>query len=134
MTEYMEHILATKGHVVVCCAEGAAQDMIQAELERHEGPEPEDESGHPLLHDVGAWLKQKFKAGLKAGPGLGSGSSGSLASASAVLCCFTRPSALALPAGVSSCFNAAVACLGVAVTCDPAPGCCAAPRAALRRT
>ncbi|CAG9461691.1 unnamed protein product [Pedinophyceae sp. YPF-701] len=52
---YIEEVLATKGHCVICVAEGAGQDILADEAQ---GTDP---SGNPILEDVGAWLSQKIK-------------------------------------------------------------------------
>ncbi|KAI3436493.1 hypothetical protein D9Q98_005910 [Chlorella vulgaris] len=54
---YMETIMDKKGHCVLCVAEGAGQDMIEIN-----GEQGVDETGRPILKDVGHWLKRKLKA------------------------------------------------------------------------
>lgn len=60
---YMEDIINTKGHCVICAAEGAGQDLIRKEMQSSGVGDLDevDEHGNPLLHDIGSWLKSKFK-------------------------------------------------------------------------
>nr|GMD48598.1 ATP-dependent 6-phosphofructokinase 2 [Ipomoea batatas] len=58
LLEFLERRLKRSGHAVVVVAEGAGQDMIpRTESQRQE----RDESGNPVLLDVGAWLKAELK-------------------------------------------------------------------------
>ncbi|XP_031104092.1 ATP-dependent 6-phosphofructokinase 2 [Ipomoea triloba] len=59
LLEFLERRLKQSGHAVVVVAEGAGQDMLpRTESQRQE----RDESGNPVLLDVGAWLKAELKS------------------------------------------------------------------------
>ncbi len=57
----LERVLTRHGHAVVVAAEGAAQDLIDAQP----GP-PTDKSGNPRLKDVGAFLRDRISAHFQA--------------------------------------------------------------------
>ncbi|EFN58628.1 hypothetical protein CHLNCDRAFT_29926 [Chlorella variabilis] len=57
---YLENIIETKGHCVLCVAEGAGQEMVDCL-----GEQAMDITGRPILKDVGLWLKRKMKAYFK---------------------------------------------------------------------
>lgn len=71
---YLEEVLETKGHAVVCVAEGAAQELMAEEanvlIQAVSGPiaggfsSGADDGSDPELHDVGAWLKSAIKRNL----------------------------------------------------------------------
>jgi hypothetical protein len=48
-------VLDSKGHCVVCIAEGAGQDILDA------GEKATDASGNAILQDVGIWLRDEVK-------------------------------------------------------------------------
>ncbi|GAB4819008.1 hypothetical protein N2152v2_006054 [Parachlorella kessleri] len=53
LVAYLEHLLETRGHVVICIAEGTAQDLI-----------PEDftsSTTYPEMRDAGVWLKKELR-------------------------------------------------------------------------
>ena len=50
---YIEKVLAKKGHVVICCAEGCLQSGP-------EGSSEVDASGNPILKDAGKWLRNEI--------------------------------------------------------------------------
>lgn len=54
LTAYVKKIMDRKGHCVVCVAEGAGQDMMQA-------AGGTDASGNPILQDIGCYLRDHFK-------------------------------------------------------------------------
>ncbi|KAK9808540.1 hypothetical protein WJX73_006509 [Symbiochloris irregularis] len=54
LTEYIVKVMDRKGHAVVCVAEGAGQDMMQAKGGT-------DASGNPILQDIGTYLRDHFK-------------------------------------------------------------------------
>ncbi|EIE26511.1 phosphofructokinase family protein [Coccomyxa subellipsoidea C-169] len=47
---YLDKVLESRGHAVVCLAEGAGQGELGT-----------DASGNPILQDVGVWMKQELK-------------------------------------------------------------------------
>nr|QKY14905.1 6-phosphofructokinase 5 (PFK5) [Polytomella parva] len=53
--KYLEGVLRTKGHCVVCVAEGAGQDLLA------DGGHNTDASGNPILKDVGLWMRSEMK-------------------------------------------------------------------------
>lgn len=56
--EFLEQRLRENGHAVLVVAEGAGQNLIpRTESEK----EQKDESGNPILLDVGHWLKSELK-------------------------------------------------------------------------
>ena len=59
LIEYVAKTLDKKGHVVICVAEGAGQDVLGAESIGA------DASGNPILKDIGTFLRDTFKARLK---------------------------------------------------------------------
>ena len=61
---YIDRQLNKKGHVVICVAEGAGQDML-AKSGTHQGF---DASGNPILQDVGTYLRQAIRATLEVMP------------------------------------------------------------------
>jgi len=56
---YIEKVLAAKGHVVMCVAEGAGQDILAT------GDQKSDASGNPILKDAGLWLRSEVKRHFK---------------------------------------------------------------------
>jgi 6-phosphofructokinase 1 len=56
---FMEKVLEQKGHMVICMAEGAGQELVDG------GDHQKDASGNPILKDVGVWLKGKIKQQFK---------------------------------------------------------------------
>ncbi|EFJ49706.1 phosphofructokinase family protein [Volvox carteri f. nagariensis] len=60
LLRYLEGVIKNKGHCVVCVAEGAGQDLLE-----DGGQLGTDASGNPILKDIGAFLKEKFKAYFK---------------------------------------------------------------------
>ncbi|MEW5303819.1 MAG: hypothetical protein WDW36_006474 [Sanguina aurantia] len=54
--EHVARCIEAKGHCVVCLAEGAGQDLIQDSTSLGT-----DQSGNPILEDIGLFLKNKFK-------------------------------------------------------------------------
>ena len=61
LMSYIDRQLNKKGHVVICVAEGAGQDML-AKSGTHQGF---DASGNPILQDVGTYLRQAIRAKLE---------------------------------------------------------------------
>ena len=61
---YLERVLETKGHAVVCVAEGAGQDI----LDDHSNGAT-DASGNPILQDIGLFMRDRLKAHFKGVPG-----------------------------------------------------------------
>lgn len=59
LLDHLGRLLEDRGHVVVCVAEGAGQDLLFEDGE----PRPCDEAGNPILRDIGAFLKKVFKSG-----------------------------------------------------------------------
>ncbi|GMH42041.1 hypothetical protein BSKO_09960 [Bryopsis sp. KO-2023] len=55
---YLRSILRTKGHAVVCVAEGAGQSLLHAS--NSNGGE-RDASGNPILQDIGKYLRSEMK-------------------------------------------------------------------------
>ncbi|KAL5981362.1 phosphofructokinase beta-subunit [Asimina triloba] len=56
--EFIGKCLKDQGHAVIVAAEGAGQELIpRTDAQKEEG----DESGNPVLLDVGAWLKSELK-------------------------------------------------------------------------
>lgn len=62
--QYIDQILNKKGHVVICVAEGAGQDML-AKSGAHQGF---DASGNPILQDVGTYLRHAIRKNLEVIP------------------------------------------------------------------
>ncbi|GLC45531.1 hypothetical protein PLESTB_001203600 [Pleodorina starrii] len=60
LLHYLEGAIKAKGHCVVCVAEGAGQDLLE-----DGGQHGTDASGNPILKDIGAFLKDKFKGYFK---------------------------------------------------------------------
>ena len=56
---YVAKTLEKKGHIVICVAEGAGQDVLGAESMGT------DASGNPILKDIGTFLRDAFKKHLK---------------------------------------------------------------------
>ncbi|PSC73510.1 phosphofructokinase family [Micractinium conductrix] len=59
MFSYLDKVLSEKGHAVVCVAEGAGQDTLNAQEVKC------DASGNPILKDVGTWLRSEMKRHFK---------------------------------------------------------------------
>jgi len=61
---YLLERVQKRGHATVVIAEGAAQDLMRAELAERgeEVPADYDPSGNPVLLDNAPWLKAKIKA------------------------------------------------------------------------
>ena len=59
MLSYLENVLAERGNALLCVAEGAGQDLMA------KGEQRTDASGNPILRDVGIWLKNEIKKGIK---------------------------------------------------------------------
>ncbi|KAL2525584.1 ATP-dependent 6-phosphofructokinase 3 [Abeliophyllum distichum] len=57
--EYMEKKLKENGHMVIVIAEGAGQELLDAEIQNAKNEH--DASGNKLLQDVGLWISQKIK-------------------------------------------------------------------------
>lgn len=55
LLQYLKEILDSKGHCVVCIAEGAGQDILAA------GENATDASGNAILQDVGIWMRDEVK-------------------------------------------------------------------------
>lgn len=55
---FLEQRLKQYGHAVVVVAEGAGQELIPRTKEQEE---EKDESGNPVMLDVGSWLKSELK-------------------------------------------------------------------------
>ena len=62
LLDYVAKTLDKKGHLVICVAEGAGQDVLGAESIGA------DASGNPILKDIGTFLRDTFKANLKVQP------------------------------------------------------------------
>jgi len=62
LCKYLERVLENKGHCVVCVAEGAGQDLLEADAGRAGAT---DASGNPILQDVGMFLKAELKRHFK---------------------------------------------------------------------
>ncbi|GIL60178.1 hypothetical protein Vafri_14805 [Volvox africanus] len=60
LLSYLGTVLERKGHAVVCVAEGAGQELINAHT-----PLTKDLLGNPVLHDIGVYLKARFKMHFK---------------------------------------------------------------------
>ncbi len=60
LLQQVGNILETKGHCVVCVAEGAGQDICDDGRTA-----ATDASGNPILKDVGTYLRDEFKAHFK---------------------------------------------------------------------
>ena len=58
LMSYIDRQLNKKGHIVICVAEGAGQDML-IKSGTHQGF---DASGNPILQDVGTYLRQAIRA------------------------------------------------------------------------
>lgn len=58
---YIERKLQQKGHIVICVAEGAGQDMLM-KSGSHQGF---DASGNPILQDVGTYLRHAIRKNLE---------------------------------------------------------------------
>lgn len=58
LVDYVRKIVDTKGHCVVCVAEGAGQDMVLQEAEKQGKT---DASGNPILKDIGLFLRAAFR-------------------------------------------------------------------------
>ncbi|KAK9809983.1 hypothetical protein WJX72_002965 [[Myrmecia] bisecta] len=56
---YLDKVLESKGHAVICLAEGAGQDILA------KGAKETDLSGNPILQDVGVWMKSQLKKHFK---------------------------------------------------------------------
>ena len=61
LMQYIDRILQKKGHVVICVAEGAGQDML-AKSGTHQGFVA---SGNPILQDVGTYLRHAIRKNLE---------------------------------------------------------------------
>jgi 6-phosphofructokinase 1 len=59
---YLEGVITTKGHCVVCVAEGAGQDLLEDDAASSHGT---DASGNPILKDIGTFLKAELKKRFK---------------------------------------------------------------------
>ena len=59
MFAYLEKVLAERGNVLICVAEGAGQDLMI------NGEQGTDASGNPILQDVGIWMKNEIKKVVK---------------------------------------------------------------------
>eukprot|EP00210_Caulerpa_lentillifera_P008286 g7907.t1 len=60
MFQYVKKILRTKGHAVICVAEGAGQSLLKA-LNGKNGTDGKDASGNPILKDIGKFLREEMK-------------------------------------------------------------------------
>jgi 6-phosphofructokinase len=60
---HIGQLLDTKGHAVVCVAEGAGQDLMASGA--NGGASTTDASGNAILRDVGMYLRDAFKAHFK---------------------------------------------------------------------
>ena len=58
--KHLEERIVSRGHAVICVAEGAGQDLI--EQEKSKSPESFDASGNVVLDDIGVFLKSKIKS------------------------------------------------------------------------
>lgn len=56
--EFVEKVIADRGHAVICIAEGAGQDLVDG---TNQGT---DASGNPVLKDIGIWLRDRLKKGI----------------------------------------------------------------------
>mmetsp|Transcript_10529 Transcript_10529/g.31703 ORF Transcript_10529/g.31703 Transcript_10529/m.31703 type:complete len:161 (-) Transcript_10529:310-792(-) len=56
---YVQKLLDSRGHCVICIAEGAGQDLLQ---DKDLG---KDLSGNKILADVGPWLRDELKLACK---------------------------------------------------------------------
>ena len=57
LMQHIDRILNKKGHIVICVAEGAGQDML-LQSGAHQGF---DASGNPILQDVGTYLRHAIR-------------------------------------------------------------------------
>lgn len=58
LIDFVTKKVNTKGHCVVCVAEGAGQDLVSQEAEKMGKT---DASGNPILKDIGLWLRGIFR-------------------------------------------------------------------------
>lgn len=61
LAAHIQHCFETKGHAVVCVAEGAGQDILDSN-----GTGGTDASGNPILQDIGPYLRSELKKFFKA--------------------------------------------------------------------
>jgi 6-phosphofructokinase 1 len=57
---HVRSLLAAKDHCVICCAEGAGQDLVAPGAAGHSGAT--DASGNPILEDIGVFLRDALRA------------------------------------------------------------------------
>ncbi len=63
---YLDGVLSKQGHAVVCVAEGAGQELADRARRGGGGGAPRlDAAGNAVLADVGTWLRDEVKAGLR---------------------------------------------------------------------
>eukprot|EP00878_Enallax_costatus_P004101 GHUV01004329.1.p1 GENE.GHUV01004329.1~~GHUV01004329.1.p1 ORF type:complete len:655 (+),score=187.00 GHUV01004329.1:210-2174(+) len=60
LLEYLKQLVEKQGHAVICVAEGAGQDILYPGGEEP----PVDESGNPVLRDIGTALKKAIKGAI----------------------------------------------------------------------
>ncbi|KAF5839848.1 phosphofructokinase [Dunaliella salina] len=65
---YIERVMAYKGHCVLCCAEGAGQNLLQPQ---DGSPRELDPSGNVKLKDIGIFLKHKIRQHFATSPTAG---------------------------------------------------------------
>ncbi len=61
LIEHVKHIWEQNDCVVLCCAEGAGQDLLLGEAHAT------DASGNPILKDVGTFLRDTIKKRIPVG-------------------------------------------------------------------
>lgn len=54
---YVQKVIESRGHCVICIAEGAGQDILGADQQV-------DKSGNPILKDAGIWLRNELKSAI----------------------------------------------------------------------
>lgn len=98
---YLEQLLESQGHAVVCVAEGAGQDLIPSPS----GAPHTDPSGNPILKDIGGFLKTEIKRHFSGGTGIfnsGGGAAGDSSAVPAGPAAATAAAAATAPAGPPS--------------------------------
>jgi len=61
LVDYVTKIVNTKGHCVVCVAEGAGQDIAEEMAQEQAHNTGADASGNPILRDIGLLLRGVFR-------------------------------------------------------------------------